>query len=75
MKGMKADSPHILDVVELRSGTGRWPAGTTGTVVDTQDDHVLVEISDDRGRGIEFLEISEDAVAPAASAAQHRATP
>jgi hypothetical protein len=35
-----ASTPHgILDVVELRVDSGRWPAGTLGTVVEADGDH------------------------------------
>ena len=42
----------LLDIVELCADSGRWPAGTVGTVVEVDDDRVLVEISDDRGHGL-----------------------
>jgi hypothetical protein len=56
--------PHqILDVVELKVDSGRWPAGTIGTVVETDADQALVEISDDRGHGLDFVSLPHDAIA------------
>jgi hypothetical protein len=40
-----------IDVVELREAVGRWPAGTTGTVVSDHGDVKLVEISEDQPPG------------------------
>ena len=40
----------VLDVVEFLTASGRWPAGTTGTVVEAHDQRALVEITDDRGQ-------------------------
>jgi hypothetical protein len=57
--------PHhkLLDVVELRTDSGRWPAGTVGTAVEVDDDRVLVEISDDRGHGLDFIALPHHALA------------
>ena len=44
-----------LDVVELQADTGRWPQGTVATTIEIDDNAVLVEISDDRGHGLDFL--------------------
>jgi hypothetical protein len=55
---------QILDVVELRVDSGRWPAGTVGTVVEADRDQALVEISDDRGHGLDFISLPHDALAP-----------
>src|SRR4029077_20709415 len=43
--------------------SGRWPAGTTGTVVEADDERVLVEISDDRGHGLDFVALPHHAFA------------
>lgn len=51
-----------LDVVELRIASGRWPAGTTGTVVETYDSAALVEITDDDGHTLELLTLPFDAL-------------
>jgi hypothetical protein len=57
-------APHqTLDVVELKVASGRWPAGTIGTVVETDADTALVEISDDRGHGLDFVSLPHDALA------------
>jgi hypothetical protein len=56
--------PHqILDIVELKVDSGRWPAGTIGTVVESDLDQALVEISDDRGHGLDFVSLPHDALA------------
>lgn len=55
----------VLDVVELVADSGRWPAGTVGTVVEADADKALVEISDDRGHGLDFISVPHDALAPA----------
>lgn len=55
--------PHqILEVVELTVDSGRWPAGTIGTVVESDSDHALVEISDERGHGLDFVTVPHDAL-------------
>ncbi len=49
---MSTKNQHaVLDVVEPLAESGRWPAGTIGTVVEADQDRVLVEIGDDRGHG------------------------
>jgi chemotaxis protein histidine kinase CheA len=53
----------VLDVVELRVDSGRWPAGTVGTIVEADDDQALIEISDDRGHGLDFISVPHDALA------------
>jgi hypothetical protein len=35
-------------------GTGKWPAGTHGTVVIDLGDHKMVEISNDRGETLDM---------------------
>jgi chemotaxis protein histidine kinase CheA len=69
------EAHRILDVVELRSDAGGWPAGTTGTVVEATSDRLLIEISDDGGRGLDFITLPRDAVAPPTSTFVNRATP
>jgi len=46
-----------LDVVELGVQTGRWPAGTQGTVLERGDDAALVEIADERGHTLEVVSV------------------
>ncbi len=59
-----ADTQHaILDVVELLVDSGRWPAGTIGTVVEADDQLALVEISDDRGHALDFISVPHHALA------------
>jgi hypothetical protein len=56
--------PHqLLDIVELKVDSGRWPAGTVGTVVEADPKKALVEISDDRGHGLDFISVPHDALA------------
>lgn len=52
----------ILDVVELRADSGRWPAGTVGTVVEADAERALIEISDDRGHALDFISVPQDAL-------------
>jgi hypothetical protein len=62
-----ATHPELLSIVELRVESGRWAAGTRGTVVEVLDQGALVEISDDRGHTLEVLALPYDvlrAVAP-----------
>jgi hypothetical protein len=40
---MAAVSHQILDVVEFKVDSGRWRAGTIGTVVEADVDQALVE--------------------------------
>ena len=54
------DKLHTLDVVELTAASGRWPAGTVGTVVEMHDRTLLVEVDDDRGHSLDFLEVPAD---------------
>jgi hypothetical protein len=57
---------HENDYVELTQpvdkveGTGRWPAGTRGTVVAEHGEHKMIEISDDRGVALDFISQTED---------------
>src|SRR5581483_8377881 len=54
---------NILDVVELLVDSGRWPAGTIGTVVEADERLALVEISDERGHALDFVSLPHDALA------------
>lgn len=54
----------ILDVVEPRAATGRWPGGTAGTVIEADVERALVEISNDRGHALDFIFLPHDALAP-----------
>ncbi len=57
------DQHAVLDVVEILTESGRWPAGTLGTIVETDDTRALVEISDERGHGLDFISLPHDAIA------------
>jgi hypothetical protein len=48
------DVVAFTDAIDKDEGTGKWPAGTEGTVVIDLDDHKMVEISDDRGVALDF---------------------
>jgi hypothetical protein len=52
----------VFDVVELRADSGRWPAGTVGTVVEADAEHALVEISDERGHALDFISVPQGAL-------------
>jgi hypothetical protein len=58
----------VLEVVEVLATSGRWPAGTTGTVVEADDQRALVEITDDRGHASDFVSLPHDELA----SAEHR---
>jgi hypothetical protein len=53
---------QVLEVVELAVQSGRWPAGTVGTIVEVDDHQALVEISDDRGHGLDFVALPHEAL-------------
>lgn len=54
---------HVeLEVIKLLAQVGRWPAGTTGTVVRSDETIALIEISDDRGHGLDFVSVPQAAV-------------
>jgi hypothetical protein len=57
---MSIQCPKMLDVVELLSASGRWPAGTVGTAVDVKERLVLVEISDDTGAALDFIAVPHE---------------
>jgi hypothetical protein len=66
-------SPHeLLGVGELLLDVGRWPAGTIGTVVEADTERALVEISDDRGHGLDVISVPHHALAPAGDHATER---
>lgn len=48
---------HTFDVVELTAESRPWPAGTVGTVVERRDDVLLVEVDDERGHAIDYVEV------------------
>lgn len=62
---MAAERYSVLDVVELTTDSGRWPAGTVGTVVEADDHTALVEISDDRGHALDFVSLPHDTLTSA----------
>lgn len=63
----------VLDVVEFLTDSGRWPAGTVGTVVEADASQALVEISDDRGHALDFVSLPHEALTPASSSPRLRA--
>jgi hypothetical protein len=53
---------HLIaehDVVSFREAIGKWPGGTTGAVVSDYGDVKLVEIADDRGVALDFVQAPE----------------
>lgn len=50
---------HEYDVVELMTKVGKWPAGTSGTVVVEDGAWRLIEISDENGQMLDLLEAPE----------------
>jgi len=64
----------VLDVVEFVADSGRWPVGTIGTVVEADAERALVEISDDRGHGLDFVSVPHDALVAASDAAERFAS-
>lgn len=44
-----------LDVVAFCRATGKWPAGTDGTVIIDKGARKLVEIANEHGEGIDFV--------------------
>lgn len=61
---MSAHPHSILEVVELRTDSGRWPAGTIGTIVEADEAVALVEVVDERGHALDFVSLPHDALAP-----------
>ena len=59
---MASERHSALDVVALLTDSGRWPAGTVGTVVEVDDDSALVEISDERGHALDFVSLPHEAL-------------
>jgi hypothetical protein len=51
-----------LDVVELVVDSGRWGAGTMGTVLEASKDSLLVEIDDEQGHSLDFIVLPGSAV-------------
>jgi hypothetical protein len=49
------------DFVALREKVGKWPAGTTGTVVSDYGNVKLVEVSEDRppGQMLDLIQVPE----------------
>ena len=49
-----AENIKEIDVVAFKERIGKWPAGTTGTVVSDYGDDKLVEISNERGEALDL---------------------
>lgn len=70
---MSPERVKLLDVVELTAASGRWPRGTTGTVLELfGSEAALVEISDERGHTLEELELPIQALRIVSSPPQQR---
>lgn len=69
-EAMTGSKHAVLDVVEFLTTSGRWPAGTTGTVVEADDQRALVEVTDDRGHASDFVSLPHDKLASAVDRAR-----
>lgn len=70
---MSPERIKALDVVELTAASGRWPKGTSGTVLELfGSEAALVEISDDRGHTLDELELPLDALRAVSRPPQQR---
>jgi hypothetical protein len=50
---------HVIaehDVVSFRKPLRAWPAGTVGTVVGDYGEVVLVEVANERGEALDFVQ-------------------
>jgi hypothetical protein len=52
----------LLDVVELRVASGRWPAGTAATVIDEVPGGLLLEVADGDGRTLDTFQVPREVV-------------
>jgi hypothetical protein len=48
------------DVIELLDPVGKWPAGRIGAVVGDYGAVKMVEIADDHGVMLDFIQVAED---------------
>jgi hypothetical protein len=71
---MPAARHSVLDVVELLTESGRWPAGTVGTVVEADDHLALVEVDDEHGHALDFVSLPHDVLAAAGERATRAAS-
>jgi hypothetical protein len=54
------DVVALTQAVDKDEGVGKWPAGTSGTVISERGEHKLIEISNDRGEALDFVSQTED---------------
>jgi hypothetical protein len=54
------DYVELAEAIDKLEGTGRWPAGTRGTVVHDYGDHKMVEISNDLGEALDLPVVPEE---------------
>jgi hypothetical protein len=47
----------LTEAIDKVDGTGRWPAGTTGTVVSDHGEVKLLEISDEQGQMRDLISV------------------
>ena len=57
---MSTEKHTLHSVVALKVASGRWPAGTEGTVVETFEDGAMVELVDERGHTLDLLSLPYD---------------
>lgn len=53
------DVVALVEVIDKVEGVGRWPAGTTGTVVSERGEWKLIEISDECGVALDYVSVAE----------------
>jgi hypothetical protein len=53
---MSDSNQHIgeVDVVAFKKPIGKWPAGTTGTVIDVWGGRMTIDIANDQGETIDM---------------------
>ena len=53
------DYVEFKEEIDKVESTGKWPAGTRGTVVDDYGDHKMVEILNNLGLTLDLLVVAE----------------
>ena len=51
----EVDVVAFVQPVDKVDGVGKWPTGTSGTVVSDYGDHKEVEISNDHGEALDYI--------------------
>lgn len=50
----EVDVVALTEDIDKDEGTGKWPAGTLGAVVDDFGDHKMLDISNERGETLDM---------------------